>query len=212
MWLLLEGVKLNDKNGSKWKKNSAAHKHVDLLMEGFLDYTTDKLSSITRYNTRKVIVKQSVMEHSGSVTLIAMVFSDYLNKIGIKNNPERVLRMAIMHDADEVVSGDIPYDAKYSQGELSENLRSALHKLTDFNIQNTLAMIGDKVLEGDYKRLIEEERERKTIDAKIVKLADMADAIIYSRQEEKIGNKVLAEVHKKQIVTFHALLDDILNC
>ncbi len=188
------------------------HNGIDKLMEGFLDYTTDRLSSITRYNTRKVIRKQSVMEHSGAVTLIAMVFSDYFNAIGIANDTEKVLRMSILHDMDEVVSGDLPYDAKYSQGRLSENLRNALYELTSYHVDMTLKMMKDRNLERSYKGLLEEEHAKKTVEAKIVKLADTADTIIYSMQEEKTGNKQLfREVRKHQMVKLHTMIDELLK-
>ncbi len=181
-------------------------------MDGFLDYTTDRLSSITRYNTRKVIRKQSVMEHSGAVTLIAMVFSDYLNGMGIANDAERVLRMSILHDMDEVVSGDLPYDAKYSQGKLSENLRNALHELTSYHVDMTLKMMKDRNLEHIYKGLLDEEHAKRTIEAKIVKLADTADTIIYSMQEEKTGNRQLfREVRKHQTKKLHDMIDELLK-
>lgn len=194
------------------KTKAEVHNKIDRLMEGFLDYTTDRLSSITRYNTRKVIRKQSVMEHSGAVTLIAMVFSDYFNEVGIENDTQKVLRMAIVHDMDEVVSGDLPYDAKYSQGKLSENLRNALHELTSYHVDMTLKMMKDKKLERSYKNLLDEEHAKDTVEAKIVKLADTADTIIYSMQEEKTGNKQLfREVRKHQTVKLHSLIDDLLK-
>ncbi len=192
-------------------KHDAEHEAADKLLEGFLDYTTERLTSITRYSTKKAIIRQSVMEHSGATTLIAMVFSDYLNSIGVKNDTEKVLRMAIMHDADEVVSGDIPHDAKYQQGVLSDNLRKALGELTDYNIETMLKMLDNKLMEKQYKNLFNEEKGKKTIEAKIVKLADTAEAMIYCKQEERIGNKALADVSKRTTPIFHSMLDQILE-
>jgi 5'-deoxynucleotidase YfbR-like HD superfamily hydrolase len=187
------------------------HEDIDELLEGFLDYSTNRLSSIIRYNTKSTIRKQTVMEHSGAVALIAMTFSDYFNRTGIKNDTERVMRIAILHDADEVVSGDIPHDAKYNQGKLSDELRAALDKLTDYTLDRMFHMMNNDHMYEKYRGLIKEEKERKTVESRIAKLADIAEAIIYCRNEEKIGNKVLAEIHSREINKFHTYLNSIIE-
>ncbi len=186
-------------------------KGLDGLLRNFLDYTTDRLSSITRYSTKRAITTQSVMQHLGSVTLIAMVFSDYLNKIGIKNDTERVMRMAILHDADEIVSGDIPHSAKYQQGALSENLRESLNKLTDYTIRTTLQLLNNKEMFNTYYALYAEEKQRNTIEAKIVKLADFADVIIFCMQEKRLGNSTISQIQGEAERKFDELLRDMLS-
>jgi 5'-deoxynucleotidase YfbR-like HD superfamily hydrolase len=181
----------------------------DELISGFLDYTVERLTSIVRYNTVKFIRPQPLMQHLGSATLIAMLLSDYFNKVGIKNNTERVMRMAIIHDIDEVVSGDIPHEAKY-QVEFSQELREALDKLTTYTIKSTLSMIKDNELEARYDSLFSEEKGKKTIEAKIVKLADSADVIIYARHEQKLGNKSMADIEANASKNFKTLLATVV--
>ncbi len=186
-------------------------KDMDDLLSSFLDYTTDRLSSITRYSTKRAITTQSVMQHLGSVTLIAMVFSDYLNKHGIKNDTERVMRMAIIHDADEIVSGDIPHPAKYQQGVVSENLRASLSKLADYTIRSTLQMLNNKEMFNSYYNLYAEEKQRSTIEARIVKLADFADVIIFCMQEERLGNSTISQINEEASKKFAELLQEMLK-
>ncbi len=181
------------------------------LLSSFLDYTTDRLSSITRYSTKRAITTQSVMQHLGSVTLIAMIFSDYLNKIGMKNDTERVMRMAIIHDADEIVSGDIPHPAKYQQGAISENLRTSLNKLSDYTIRNTLQMLNNQEMFNSYYGLYAEEKQRTTIEAKIVKLADFADVIIFCIQEKRLGNSTISQIQDEAEKKFGELLQETLG-
>jgi 5'-deoxynucleotidase YfbR-like HD superfamily hydrolase len=180
-------------------------KRCDEFISGFLDYTVERLTSIVRYNTVKFVKPQPLMQHLGSATLIAMLLSDYFNQIGIKNNTERVMRMAIIHDIDEVVSGDIPHEAKY-QVEFSQELREALDKLTTYTIHSTLVMIKDKDLEARYNELFLDEKEKKSIEARIVKLADSADVIIYARHEQKLGNKTMAYIETNAAKNFKNML------
>lgn len=184
---------------------------MDALLSSFLDYTTDRLSSITRYSTKRAITTQSVMQHLGSVTLIAMVFSDYLNRLGIKNDTERVMRMSIIHDADEIVSGDIPHPAKYQQGAISENLRSSLNKLADYTIRSTLQMLNNQEMFNSYYGLYVEEKQRSTIEAKIVKLADFADVIIFCMQEKRLGNSTISQIEEEASKKFGELLRETLS-
>jgi 5'-deoxynucleotidase YfbR-like HD superfamily hydrolase len=179
------------------------------FLSGFLDYTVERLTSITRYNTRKFIKPQSVMQHLGSTTLIAMLLSDYFNKVGIKNNTEEVMRMAIIHDADEVVSGDIPHDAKY-EVEFSKELRETLNKLTNYTMHTMLGMIKDKEIEEKYMKLYDDEKVRTSVEAKIAKLADIGDVIIYARHEKKLGNVSMSAEENNASKGFKSLLASIL--
>jgi len=183
---------------------------IESFINGFLEYSIDRLTAITRYNTRRHLKPQTVMQHLGSTTLIAMLLSDYLNEVGIKNNPERVLRMAIIHDVEEVISGDLPHDLKYDM-KYSTELRATLNKLTNYTLNTTLNMIGDSHLKSRYKRLFDEEKSRKTIEAKIVKAADDIDVVIYARQENKLGNRTLADEGANATKLYKEILNDILD-
>jgi len=163
---------------------------LEHFRDNFLDYVIGRLSGIQRYSTVRVLKPQSVMQHSGSVTLITMVLSDYFNSIGIKNDPERALRLAIMHDADETVSGDLPYAAKYLE-KGSEDLRRALHKLNQSTMRNLLRLLNNKPLAKKYGSMYKETKALRSIESKIVKIADSMDVILYIRHEQSLGNSTL---------------------
>lgn len=183
---------------------------IDGFINGFLEFSLDRLSAIARYNTKRFIRPQTVMQHLGSTALIAMLLSDYLNGIGVKNNPERVLRMALVHDIEEVVSGDIPHELKYDVPH-SEQLRSTLDKLTAYTLDKTLSLIGDDHLQDAYRRLVAEEKSRETVEAKIVKTADYIDVVIYTRLESKIGNRALKEEETNALRSYRMLMTEILS-
>ena len=181
----------------------------DRIIDDFLEHTIVTMTAIQRYNTKQIIKPQNVMEHEGSVAFIAMVLSDYLASIGVKNDSEKVMRIAITHDKDEAVSGDINFIAKYKHGQLSDDLRESLDKLGDHVIRELYERIGDKTLSDRYYGMYKEERDRKSLESKIVKLADWIDVIIYARQEQALGNRGMLEAEKNARESFVKLFNQI---
>ena len=184
-------------------------KDMNSLVSNFLSYLLTRTTSIVRYNTRKMIVKQNVAEHSGNATLIAMIFSDYFNSIGIANDTEKVMRMAITHDNDEVVSGDLPYTAKYLYGEKSDKLRKAVNELSEDTIEYLYGKLPSKGMRKAYVGMYHEYEARKAIESKIVKLADCADVIIYANAEIALGNKTAVAEKREASATFNRLIDNL---
>jgi len=182
---------------------------IDSFVNGFLEFSVGRLGAITRYNTKRFIRPQNVMQHLGSTALIAMLLSDYLNSVGVKNDPERVLRMAVVHDIEEITSGDIPHELKYEVPH-SAQLRSTLDKLTKFTLNRTLSLIGDSRIQREYGRLIAEEKAKETVEARIVKAADYIDVVIYTRLESKIGNKAMKEEETNAFRSYRKLMREIL--
>lgn len=193
------------------KSPAKGTREFNRIIDNFLQYAIGRVSSIQRYNTRLIIKPQSVMEHEGSVGLIAMVLSDYLNQSGVKNDPEKVLRMAITHDNDESVSGDINFDAKYSHGELSQGLRESLNRLSDYVVRQLYDRIGDTALSNRYYQLYRDEKDKRSVESKIVKMADWIDVIVYARHEQQLGNKKMAEVEKTARSRYENMLGEVLK-
>lgn len=185
-------------------------KDLQHFRDNFLDYVIGRLSGIHRYSTGRVIKPQSVMQHSGSVTLITMVLSDYFKSIGIKNDTEKALRLAIMHDSDETVTGDLPHAAKYVE-EGSEELRKALNKLNQNTMNKMLSMLKNKALVGRYGALYDEIKDHSSVEAKIVKLADSMDVVIYARHERSLGNSTLLKAEETASRRFDDMLLQVLS-
>ncbi len=193
------------------KSQSTVKKDLNHLAKNFLSYSIARSSAIRRYNTAKVIIDQNDLEHMGSVTLITMLFSDYLNKIGIKNDAEKAMRIAITHDLDEAVSGDVPHDAKYLLGKDSKKLRDALAQLSEGTIKTMYSMIEHPDMKARYLDLFKEQKARQTIESKIVKLADYIDVIIYCENEMRMGNKDLIADRENAETRFNEMLNKILD-
>ncbi|MDE1856343.1 MAG: HD domain-containing protein [Candidatus Micrarchaeota archaeon] len=181
----------------------------DSIIDNFLEHTIQRTNSIQRYNTKQIIRPQNVMEHEGAVTFIAMVLSDHLNSVGVRNDTEKVLRIAITHDKDEVVSGDVNYDAKYSHGKISKDLRRSLDRLGDHVIQDLYGRLNNKKLAKRYYDLYREEKGKKSVEAKIVKMADYIDVILYARNEQSLGNREMAIVEKGAHEGFSKIFNEL---
>lgn len=193
------------------QSHGSVKKELDALVRDFLSYAIARSSAIRRYNTAKVIVDQNDLEHMGSVTMISMLFSDYFNKIGIRNDTEKVMRIAITHDLDEAVVGDVPHDAKYHFGKQSEKLRSSLEQLSESTVEAMYDMIKHQDLRARYMSLYKEQKTRKSIESKIVKLADYIDVIIYCENEMRMGNKELSADRENASIRFNEMLGKILD-
>lgn len=134
----------------------------------------DGLASLPRtgWLLRGVVDPESIAEHSFGVCVVATVLIDDLRSRGMTVDGERVLRMAILHDAAEVFTGDIPMPAK------TDKLDAALEEAEG-------ALLA-RVLPPSELALWAEAEAGATLEARIVKAADkvqmLVKALTYGRQ------------------------------
>lgn len=134
----------------------------------------DRLAALPRtgWLLRGVVDPESIAEHSFGVCLVATLLIDDLRARGMTVDGERVLRMAIVHDAAEAFTGDIPMPAK------TDKLDAALEEAE--------ALLLASVLSEAQLELWKEAEAGKTLEARIVKAADkvqmLIKALTYERQ------------------------------
>jgi 5'-deoxynucleotidase YfbR-like HD superfamily hydrolase len=80
---------------------------------------TSRLSSLTRFSMERPTERESVLEHVGFVAIVVLALSDQINRIQprIHGAPpivsrELALVKAVIHDIEEIVTGDIPRPTK----------------------------------------------------------------------------------------------------
>lgn len=139
-----------------------------------------RLSCIVRFGNTPRIASENVAEHSYYVAFLAMVLGDYLEREGIEVDKLRMLRLALFHDVEEVVSGDII--APIKQGLFGKELEKE-------NIKNVLLLTADLKEGKNYFDLWQEVGDKKTLEAKIIKLVDKLSCLIYCVREFHLGNK-----------------------
>lgn len=126
----------------------------------------DRLAVLPRtgWLLRGVADPESVAEHTCGVCVVATRLVDDLRARGQTVDGERVLRMALVHDAAEVFTGDIPMPAK------TEALDAALEEAEGMLLGNVLPA-------ADFA-LWQEAEAGQTLEARIVKASDKLQMLI----------------------------------
>ena len=115
---------------------------------------------------------ESVADHSFSLSVMAMVFSDLKGL-----NTERAVKMAIIHDLAESITGDImPDKISHSAKKILENraMGSILKKLP-------------KSLRSEYSQIWDEYVTQRSDLSKLVHRLDKLEMILQAREYESRG-------------------------
>ena len=128
---------------------------------------------------------ESVASHSFGVGVTAMLLADEIKARGLEIDCERVLRMALLHDWAETRIGDLPKTAgKYFASEPRKTAEAAA-------FADIVSAVG--AAEADYERLYHEYEQRDSLEARVVKAADIIDLLIQAYALERAGARGLDE-------------------
>ena len=119
--------------------------------------------------------------------------------------------MAQYHDIDEAFTGDVSQHAKNDFGEASKRLKAALHEIAEQKLSCVLGGLENPKMYHDQIRLIREEQQKNTVEAKIVKLADTHDVIFYARSERLLGNQTFGEIERRATERYDQLLNELVQ-
>ncbi len=128
---------------------------------------------------------ESVAAHSFGVAVTAMLLSEQLNTRGIRIDAARLLKMALLHDWAETRIGDMPRTAVHYFG--SEARKKA--ELAAF--EDIIAASGDAA--PLCRELYQEYEQRSSIEARLVKAADVIDLLVQVLALERAGARGLEE-------------------
>jgi putative hydrolase of HD superfamily len=127
---------------------------------------------------------ESVAEHTFGVAVTAMLLADELRARGVGVDVERVLRMSLVHDWAETRVGDMPKTAVEYFG--AENRKRA-----------ETAAFADIVAENrslqEYCAVYADYEERRSLEARLVKAADVIDLLVQALALERAGARGLDE-------------------
>ena len=133
--------------------------------------TIGKLKQYTRHVWDENGRQESVAEHCWRLAVIALLVADEFPKVDI----EKVVKMCLIHDFGEAVTGDIPSFLKTKQDEEKE----------DKAIADLLKKLPEST-SSEFTELFSEMAELKTPEAKLFKALDKLEAII-SHNESPLG-------------------------
>jgi 5'-deoxynucleotidase YfbR-like HD superfamily hydrolase len=128
---------------------------------------------------------ESVAAHSFGVGVTAMLLADLLRTKGVSLDIEKILRISLLHDWPEVRVGDMPRTATEFFG--AETRRRAE---TAAFAQMVEGIDSSKEI---YKSLLEDYEQRRSLEAKLVKIADVIDLLVEALALERAGARGLDE-------------------
>ena len=130
---------------------------------------------------------ESVADHSYGVVVAAMLLADELIARGFAVNVERVLRMAVLHDWAEARVGDMPRTASQYFG--AEARKRAERAAFD----DIVADLSSDGVAEKYGALHRDYEERASLEARLVKAADVIDLLVQTLAFERAGVRGLDE-------------------
>ena len=133
--------------------------------KGFLDFMSlaERLKCNTRHCTNSQGNPESVAEHSWRAALMALCLEQELPGVEM----DRVIRMLLIHDLGEAVTGDIPTFRKSKQDEAVE----------DQAVENILSTL-PVATRQEFAGLFAEMNALETPEARLYKVIDKLEAVI----------------------------------
>ena len=129
---------------------------------------------------------ESVADHSYGVAVVSMLLADELTSRGVELDVEKLLRIALIHDWAEVRVGDMPRTATEYFG--ADARRRAERAAFDDIVRDC----GERHQEL-YSKLHEDYERRESLEARLVKAADMIDLLLQTLAFERAGARGLDE-------------------
>ena len=121
------------------------------------------LKTTYRHNYTEPGRRESVAEHSWRLALMAMLLKDDFSDLDI----DKVVKMCLIHDLGEAITGDIPCFEKTAADEQTES--SAISRLLSILPENS---------RSDLNSLYDEMNAQATDEAKLYKALDCLEAVI----------------------------------
>jgi len=141
--------------------------------------------TIGRFSVYKCHFREDVAQHSYFVSVYSMILADLESANGTKVNLERLLRMALLHDAEEARTGDVHHPFKHQDEEFAEALN--LRAMEWY--QNLM-----KGIPGSLAKMYVDLRkasEGATVEATILRSADKIEALLWAYEEYLLGNELV---------------------
>lgn len=150
-----------------------------MLTRQYLDFLTkiEKLKCNTRHSWTSNGRQESVAEHSWRLAVMAMLCSDEYPNLDIN----KVIKMCLIHDFGEAITGDIPAFDKTKQHETEEDLA----------VTQLLSMLPDNHAD-ELTQLFAEMNDMKTPEAKLYKALDNLEGVL-SHNEAPISTWIERE-------------------
>ena len=143
-----------------------------------------RMKYIERWALMRNAERENISEHSLEVAMIAHALAVLGNRRLERNyDADRAALIGMYHDANEIITGDMPTPVKY----YSNEMQTLFHGIEDRAAESLLAMLPEDI-RGDYEAIFFPTGDDEPLK-RLVKAADKISALIKCIEESKAGNR-----------------------
>lgn len=159
------------RQSKKNERNDAGEGCLPDELEGLLDFlhSAERLKNTVRSGYTSEGRRESVAEHTWRLCLMALLFEDHFTGV----NFARLIKICIVHDLGEAISGDVPAPNQSERGAKAEQERRDLLLLLE-----PLPVR----LQAEITSLWDEYEKAATPEARIAKALDKLETILQHNQ------------------------------
>ena len=151
-----------------------------------------RMKYISRWGLMRNTRSENLCEHSLETAMVAHALAVIGNRrFGRQYDPQRAATLALLHDASEIITGDMPTPVKYH----SEEIRRAYAEVEQLAVDRLVAMLPED-LRPAYRELMSMSAPEDRQLLPLVKAADRISAVIKCMEERLSGNQDFREAER----------------
>lgn len=165
-----------------------------------------RMKYIERWALMRNSVTENISEHSMEVAMLAHCLGIIAKeKCGRDVDLNKLTLIGLYHDANEIITGDMPTPVKYHDSEI----RDAYKRVEDMANRKLLGQLPDYMKKYYEEVLFMQDGDEELW--KLVKAADKLSALIKCIEEEKAGNTEFSTARQTLTETLHRMNREEVN-
>lgn len=151
-----------------------------------------RMKYINRWGLMRNTRSENLSEHSLETAIIAHALAVIGNtRFGKSYDPQRAAALALLHDASEIITGDMPTPVKYH----SEEIRKAYAEVESLAVERLVALLPEE-FRPYYRELMTMSAPGDGELKLLIKAADRISAAIKCIEERLSGNQDFREAER----------------
>ncbi len=154
-----------------------------------------RMKYINRWGLMRNTRSENLSEHSLETAIVAHALAVIGNeKFGRSCDPQRAAALALLHDASEIITGDMPTPVKYH----SEDIRKAYAEVETLAVERLVSLLPEE-LRPYYRELMTMSAPGDEELRPLIKAADRISAAIKCIEERLSGNQDFREAERSTL-------------